>query len=307
MAKYLSAGNIMSDRIETKANGLSEPHIGGPSLFALAGIRLFTESCRLVCAAGEDYIDTYGAWLTDNGISHKDVLVELEHCNQLILNYENNPKGSFDYRILFGQSHLGYLKTRPSQIADAIDEDTKGIYMAQDTDKIFWEKIAKIKKDHPLTFMWEIEAAIRERTMEQWRYEIDRTLDIVDLFSLNHKEAAFIFGKDPEDEEGMINELMKLPVDMTLFRVGKKGSYCVTKTEAAFCPSIDITTSFDPTGCGNCSTGASLYGFVEGYSPKEIAAIANIAAGFNVQQYGPYPKFTEADTKKAFELIGQFK
>ena len=43
MIEYLACGNIMSDQVEHEDGTFSPWHIGGPALYALAGIRLWTD------------------------------------------------------------------------------------------------------------------------------------------------------------------------------------------------------------------------------------------------------------------------
>lgn len=60
--------------------------------------------------------------------------------------------------------------------------------------------------------------------------------------------------------------------------------------EAWHCPSIDPAgPTVDPTGCGNCSTGAAAYALSSGFDLRESLVMANVAAGFNAAQYGPIP------------------
>ena len=65
----------------------------------------------------------------------------------------------------------------------------------------------------------------------------------------------------------------------------------------------NILRVVDPTGCGNVSTAAALYGWCEGYEPKKIARLANISAAYNLLQYGPCPKVDAAMRRHAEELL----
>ncbi len=297
MTKYLCCGNIMSDLVIDAKGNRSDPHIGGPAFYALAGVRLWTEDCRLVCHAGADYKELYGGWMRDNHLTSDSVRISAEHCTQHILQY-GAPDGTFTWSSRYGDQNLGYLKTKPEEIETAITADTVGFYLAQNTDRIFFEKIAKIKEKHNVKMMWELEYPHEEDGLRRVR----EVISIADMWSLNLTEASLLFGIPREKEEDIIAEIMKMPVEMTLFRVGSRGAYCVTPTQAIFCPSIDIEESMDPTGCGNCSTGAAMYAHLEGFSPAEVVATANIAAGYNVAQYGPYPIFSEEVMRQAHEL-----
>jgi sugar/nucleoside kinase (ribokinase family) len=96
---------------------------------------------------------------------------------------------------------------------------------------------------------------------------------------------------------------MELGVEFTLFRVGEKGAYAVTPEKAFFCGSIKISKTVDPTGCGNCATGAAMYAHVSGKNAKEAVVMANIAAGYNAAQLGPYPRYTDLDMDDAKKLL----
>lgn len=295
MSRYLCCGNIMSDAVEDKNGIVSDIHPGGPAFYALAGVRLWTGDCRLVSQAGEDYDGIYGKWLDDNGISRKSVRVSAENCTQHILRYDRSD-GVYSWRSVYGQENLGFLKTTPEHIEEAISDDTAGFYLAQNTDKVFWRKLEDIKSRRNVKMMWEL---------EHYK-DLRRVMDVIgiaDMWSLNLTEASLLFDLPVEREDDIINRIMKMPVEMTLFRVGKRGAYCVTPTDAVFCPSVDIAESIDPTGCGNCSTGAAMYAHLAGHSPAEVVAMANISAGFNAAQFGPYPLFTEEETARARKLL----
>jgi len=295
MAKYLACGNIMSDGVVLPDGTLTRMNIGGPSMFALSGIRLFTDSCKLVTRSGADYTDTYGAWMDTNGLTRESIRVEVEHCTQHII--QHNADNSYTTTSKFGSEHLGYLKTSPADIEAAIGPDTKAFYLAQNVDRVFWKKIAELKERTGVKMMWEIEPNITDT---------ERMMDVIsvpDMFSLNWFEASRLFGIPKENDEDIINEIMKLPVELTLYRVGPRGAYAVTPTNAVFCGPVDpYGPSVDPTGCGNTSTGAALYAHMEGFDPAMVVAIANVAAGFNAAQYGPVPVVTEEITDLAMKL-----
>ncbi len=300
MTKYLTCGNIMSDFVEQADGTLGEIHMGGPAFFALTGVRLWSKDCRLLCRAGADYVETYGSWMAANGLECSSIKVDAEHCTQHILKHHLD--GTYSFRSRFGIELLGYLKTRPEDIEEALTPDIKGIYMAQNVDRIYWQKIGRLKEKYPFKFMWELENIPEHLNGTGWLKAVKEVIGHADMWSLNSDEASRLFGIPKQNEEDLINEIMKMPVEMTLFRVGKKGAYAVSPTTAVFCPSIDIDKSVDPTGCGNCSTGAAMYAHVAGYSLKEVVIMANIAAGYNAAQYGPYMLFTDEVMEHAHNL-----
>lgn len=302
MIEYLACGNIMSDIVEQEDGTCSELHIGGPAMYGLSGIRLWTDRCKLVTQTGEDYKNTYGKWMDDNGLSHESILTELEEGTCHILNY-NRKDGGFNHRGKRDNQYLGYLKTHPYHIETACEKGVRGIYMAQDLDRVFWKKLGDVKAKYDFRIMWEIEPSMDILERQDVKERIREVLGTADMWSLNHNEASVIFQIPRENDEDMINELMKLPTELTFYRVGKRGAYAVTPTNAWFCPSIDpFGEGVDPTGCGNCSTGAAMYAHVAGYDPLMTVIMANVASGFNAAQYGPYPVYTEEAMEKGCHL-----
>lgn len=290
MAKYLACGNIMSDQIRYEDGTVSEWHIGGPALYALSGMRIWTKECELVSQVGEDYRETYGKWLDDNGLSHDSLRVEMEECTKIYLNYRRNTN-AYTYEVGRSIEYLGYLKTHAKDIEEAMTSDVRGIYMANHTDKTVWKNLLKVKEEYGFAMMWELEyndLYTREEKLER----LNLILPYVEMWSLNEEEAKDLFGM--ESEEGLIRHLQTLPVEMTFYRVGARGSFVITGERVIFAPSIiPQTTAVDPTGCGNCSTGAAMIGWLETHDAEMTAWMANIAAGFNAQQYGPVPVITD--------------
>ncbi len=305
--EYLACGNIMSDQIMDVDGNLSESNMGGPAFYALAGMRLWTPNCKLVCKAGADYADSYGKWMDNNGVSRDSVQVAMENCSAFILKY--NKDGSFEYTSKYSAEHLGYLKTHPEDIDKAAEGETiKGMYMAHNMDPVIWQKLGEVKRKHGFKIMWEIEYAKKLRDMMGWsretvRKKVSKVLEVADMWSLNYNEASDIFDIPRDNDDAIIKELQKLPTEFCFYRVGERGAYAVTPTDAYFCEVLmPFGPSVDPTGCGNNSTGTAMYSYVAGDHPAMVAVKACISAGFNASQRGPYPVYTEESRAFAQKL-----
>ncbi|NLL91844.1 MAG: carbohydrate kinase family protein [Ruminococcaceae bacterium] len=296
MAKYLACGNIMSDAIKSSDGTMSSFYMGGPAFFALQGIRLFTKDCKLVSRVGADYRDSYGKWMDLHGITQESVKVFADHCTRHII--EHHADGDYSSTSYFGSENMGFLKTHPDEVDSAVSSETRGIYFAHSQEKVIWKKLGDIKEKHGYKMMWELEPRVIKEDLEK----VMQVISIPEMFSLNSIEASTLWGIPRDNDEDIINELMKLPVEMTLYRVGKRGAYAVTPSTAEFCPMIDISESVDPTGCGNTSTGAAMWAHTEGYDPRMVVIIANIAAGYNALQKGVYPHITDEVMADAVRL-----
>lgn len=302
--KYLACGNIMSDRVLNPGETVPSPRrMGGPAFYALSGIKLWEDSVKLVTHTGADWVEDYEKWMDANHISKESVRVDADHVSTYQLAYNEFGKYIREKSFsVYGDQAMGYLKTHPEDIAKAAGADTVAFYKAEGADRVVWEKLTRMKKELGLKMMWELECfnsgAVLEKVLE--------VMPNAEAWSLNHTEAAFLFGIDKDDDMSMIRRLQELPITFTFYRVGKKGAYSITKDGAWFCPSIDVAPYVDQTGCGNSSTGAAGYAYFAGHTPEEIVVMANITSGFNCAQFGPNPLITPEIRQKALALVQEY-
>ncbi len=308
--RYVIGGNVMLDSVRF-ADGSEHRResIGGPATFAYSGVKLWTDSVMQCSRVGEDFHELFDPWMARNNIEGSGFQVVSERCNHSFLVYnEDGTYGQekFDYETV-GEwtQNLGYMKTSPEDFANFTkDGDTKGIYLAQNYDRVFWDRLGEIRKRDGFRVMWEIEGpSARVEFLEKVVY----ACQYVDIFSINIQEAQRLFGV--QGDEACIRRLQELPVEVTLFRVGERGAYSVTPQEVYYLPPVPGPV-VDPTGCGNTSTGAALYAYAEGYDALMTGIMANVAASWNIRQFGVIPDFAAARKealRQAEELYRQYK
>ncbi|HWS29402.1 MAG TPA: carbohydrate kinase family protein [Clostridia bacterium] len=289
---YIVFGNVMLDTVlpTNGVNGSNRENMGGPATFAYAGIRLWTDSVMQSSKVGEDYHPLFDPWIAKNNVISDGFEVVTEHCNHSYLVYNEDGTYSGDESVKRFRSDwiqdFGYMKTRPEQISRwTQNKDVKGIYVAQSVDRVWWRELKKIKARDGFKVMWEIEGP---SSYYEFMDEVLNAMQDVDIFSINIQEASNLF--NVETEEACIKKLQEMPVDMTLFRVGARGLYAVTKDKVYYLPPAPGEI-VDPTGCGNTSTGAALFAYAEGFDPLMAGVMANVAAAQNIRQYGVIPNF----------------
>lgn len=304
MAKYLACGNIMSDYIINPGSAVrSERHMGGPALYALSGMKLWEDSVKLVTRTGADWTEDYEKWLDANRISKESVKVDAEHVTAYQIAYDIHGKAIREKSYSFyGDQAMGYLKTHPCDMEEALGADTVGIYKAEGADRVVWRQLSDLKKRYGFKIMWELECFDSGSDLER----ITEALPHADAWSLNNTEAAFLFGIPKEDDLAMLRRLQRLPVSCTFYRVGKRGAYAVTPAQAYFCEAIDTAPYADQTGCGNSSTGAFGYALFAGHTIQEALVMANITSGFNCAQFGPTPLITKEVRARAAALLQEY-
>lgn len=308
---YIVAGNLMLDQVEFQDGTKSaEIHLGGPATFAYSGIKLFTDSVAQCSNIGEDSLPYLEPWIKKNDIITDYLKVRCDHSNHSYLVYnEDGTYGGKDDIERFRSDWVqdfGYMKSSPEDIGECTkNNQVKGVYVAQNVDYVFWRKMKELKRRDGFKIMWEIEAP---SSYKRYMPAVLHAMEIADIFSINIQEARDLF--DVETEEECIAELRKLPIDVTLFRVGAKGLYSVTMDEVHYLPPAPSDAIVDPTGCGNTSTGSALYAYGEGYDPLMIGIMANVGSAQNISQFGVIPDLKgkrDFAFKQAQDLYNKYK
>ena len=315
---YVIAGNVMLDKvIFMDGTESGRESIGGPATFAYSGVRIWTDSVIQCSNLGADYETLFRPWIEKNHVVTDGYKIICDRCNHSIMYFKDKSGAYFrpeEHEISEEErwvkhdawQDFGYMKTSPEEIERFTkDGGVKGVYVAQNADRTFWKKLLAIKKRDGFKLMWEIEGPWALTHYLADVKEICR--DVVDIFSLNIAEAQNLFGC--EGDESCIKAIQELEVDLTLFRVGARGLYVVTKEDAVYLPPAPGEV-VDPTGCGNTSTGSALYAYAEGKDPLMVGIMANVASCQNIRQYGIIPDLLgvrEESCKMADELYRKYK
>ena len=297
--EYIVAGYNMITDIYYPDGRVLKGSPGG-SFYSAAGIKMWRDNLAYVGTAGPDFIDFYGKFYADNNI--RTVISEvLPKTLSYDLIYA--PDGSWTERCSYGEEYEAMAKDvgrlTPEMFASLCDESTKGIYIEASLSAKIADDFDALKSLLPKgKLMWEVntedlfDPAKKEAILER--------IEKVDIYSVNLHEAKAFFGKETCEE--VVSEIQKIGKPCFL-RLGEEGAGLITADSAVFAPPVDVETSVDPTGCGNCSTAAALIGFAEGLPPFDTVMMANIAAGYNARQVGPWPVVTEKTREEAYAML----
>lgn len=315
---YVIAGNVMLDKVVfLDASSPDSESIGGPATFAYSGVRIWTDSVIQCSNLGADYGTLFKPWLKANRVETAGYKIVCDRCNHSVMHFVDQGgeyAGPLQREETEAERWLkndawqdfGYMKTRPEDLEQFTrNARVKGVYVAQNADRVYWAKMRDIKKRDGFKLMWEIEGPWAHQHYLGDIRDICRAS--VDLFSINLDEAQRLFAC--EGDAACIAGLQQLDVDLTLFRVGKRGLYALTKEQAVYLPPAPGPI-VDPTGCGNTSTGAALYAYAEGMNALMVGVMANVAASQNIRQYGVIPNFAAIRNESrqlAAELYNRYK
>lgn len=292
MKNYAVTGSIMLNNIKYADGSTKEGLLGGGGLYALSGIRLWTDQCHFVGDIGEDFETLVAPWWDGNHIPRTGLNLCHRHCVYNQVNYE--PDGRFFEHSIYpeGSAHNMYMVTHPEQI-EPVAGDLKGLSMVASANPVEFRKIGRMREKYGFKVMFEINTG---NCKAEFLDDILECLQHVDIYSVNLPEAKDIFSQ--ETEEGCIAAMQKIGKPC-FFRVGIKGSYMVMPDKAWFVPIVRGEHDIDPTGCGNSSTAAAFYAMCEGEDPLMCAIIGNVTSCLNAQQFGPMPVMDAALRQKA--------
>lgn len=299
--KYLVVGPSIINDIEF-SNGTIKKGIIGGSIYCVAGIMLWCDDCLYISNVGKDHSQYYGNWMNENRCSFMGLNEILPHTQYTLLKYGR--EGLHSETSIYGEDEEKLVSRLDKHDVNFIekfcDKDTKGIYIEANEKDEFWDSLDIIRSKSNAVIMWELPTSV---ATQPERHE--KALSIIrstGLYSINLPEAKCLFNANNED--AAIEAIIRLNVPC-YFRVGKKGSYMVCNNNAYFSKSMTLGAIVDTTGCGNCSTAAALYAYCEGYHPEKVSLAGNIAAAYNLLQYGPYPNILKA-RQAAKELLNEF-
>lgn len=302
--KYVCSGNIMLDTVTHIDGSTGGTNLGGPALFAYAGVKLWTDDCQMVVNVGRDFDEHYGEWIKNNYVAPSGINVMSEFCTHHYLTYHED--GTYDWKYAVpmqqGAVNMGLLEAKPYQFEAECEPGSCLYYPTGIQNMAFWNAFFEAKKKKNFKYMWEIGAA---RFPEDYLERIKWVLSQVEMFSINYPECKVVFGSQSEDEA--IASIKSMFHGFTILRVGKRGMYVIEDQKHWFIPSINSEHAVDSTGCGNCSTGAAMYAYNETGDPIMAGIMANISAGYNVLQYGPYPHFTQKERTEALALAKKLR
>lgn len=296
--KYLVTGCTLLNDMHYADGSKAEGFLGG-AIYAVNGIKPFCDEVMIVTTAGPDFDEYFGAYYRKNRLSTEGVQFVLPRTAYNILEYA--PDGRWwEYSIYgkdFEQEWGAKALIQAAYVIQSANDQTRGIYFESSVRESVWKDLAGIRKAAPnAKIMWEIPTYDIDNP--DLKKDIQALIEKCDIYSLNLPESMTYFGTASEEES--IQAILALGKPC-FFRVGEKGAYMVEDQQAWFAPSVGVDQSVDPTGCGNCSTGAALYGFGDGLHPLKTVILANLAASLNALQFGPYPLFTDPLRAELFE------
>lgn len=309
---YIVASTAVTDEIRFTAGGGTdgkeavvqavEQIAGGAGIYALCGIKLWSDDVLLVTGVGRDFPKLYGTWFRENGISMDGLIYKDEKTPHNIMVYFED--GERSETPLYGADHYKQVEVAPEELEPYIGT-AKGVYIFRNHNPEFWEKILAAKQQSPAKIMWEI---ANDATKPEHLEEVRSIAVCLDVFSINVTEACKLLGMDTaKPVEEVAGMLQGWGIPLVFLRRGSKGALMITPDEIVEVPTVRDVLAVDPTGGGNSSSGAVLYGYCCGFTPEECGLMGSISAAQCLEQYGVPEVFDEGRRAAARKLLEKMK
>lgn len=293
--KYVIASTAVTDEIRFADEKTMVKTAGGAGMYALCGMKLWTDEVLLVTGVGKDFTDLYGTWFLDNHISMDGLMVKDPYTPHTVVQYFEDGERKETPR--YGLEHYQRVEVTPADLQPYF-QTAKGIYIFKNSNPTFWEQIIPMKQASPAVLMWEIGS---DATYYENLDCVKKIARQVDIFSINLSESRQLLGKQELPE--ILEEYLGWGIPLVFLRMGAKGSAMITPESIHTVPAKAGVRAEDPTGGGNSSSGAVLYGFTEGYDPVVCAKMGNLSAAMCIGQYGVPASIGEDKRKEALEQV----
>ncbi|NLL91361.1 MAG: carbohydrate kinase family protein [Ruminococcaceae bacterium] len=297
---YITVGTTIINNITFEDGRKIDGVLGGCGVYAYTGIRLFDDNCLLVSTVGKDYTKYYGEWIERNKISVQGLYEVDEHTMNSNLVYMND--GDYTDISVYGGTgvmHSEAFELKFEMVLPFLPY-CKGVYI-NGTGMGMFDEVSRNRSSYGYKMMWEVPSNYSKGFGDI--DDFNKKVKQCDIFSINRKESCSLFGVNSDRDAIEIIKDLDTPC---FYRLGKDGCCFIAKKSEYFAKSIHLTTpedDVDPTGCGNTSAAAAMWGFIEGYDSYNIAVIANTAAAFTASKRGPIEDFGSATREKAMSIV----
>ena len=296
---FIIASTSVTDEIRFADKKTVKKVAGGAGIYALCGIKLWSDSVMPVTGVGRDYSSLYGAWYRKNGIPMDGLIVKSDKTPYNVIQYFED--GERSETPLYGPDHYKQIEVTPAELEQYF-QTARGIYIFKNSSHDFWQQTVPMLKKRRASVMWEI---ANDSTCPECLEEVRLIAENVDIFSINLTESCRLFGVGTLEE--VIERFCQWKTGMVFLRQGYRGAVMITPNEVSFVPSVKNVDVVDPTGGGNSSSGAVLYGYCSGYSPRECGMMGSIAAAMCLEQFGVPQRIGEGRRRAAHRLLREMK
>jgi sugar/nucleoside kinase (ribokinase family) len=285
---YLAFAHLIIDDLTLADGTLAHGRLGGAGTYAALGAALVSNMpVALTCGVGEDLASAHRAHLADWNIDTTALIERGPRTPRSHVVYR--PDGTRSETPVHGIDHFATMEPEVRDVPSSWN-DLGGVYFFATDDAHQWPQLLDLAGRRQAALMWEISAGSCRR--EAFGRVAARLRDVA-MFSINLGEARSFFGD--ADPLGCLERLRGASPAVIVLRMGAAGSLVATSDTVLAVSAAQVASVVDPTGAGNCYTGAFMAAWCQGHNLPRSAALAAAAAARVLGHHGlPPPVSPEA-------------
>ena len=283
---YLVFAHLIIDDLALADGVLVPGQLGGAGTYAALGAALASNvPVALTCGVGDDLDSAYHLALRDWNIDTTALIVRGPHTPRSRVVYR--PDGTRSETPVHGADHFAAMAPEVRDIPTSWN-DLRAVYFFATDDAWQWPQLLDLVSRRQSALMWEISAD------SCYREAFDRVaarLRDVAMFSINRDEASSLCGDS--DPLTCLERLRRVGPAVIVLRMGADGSLVATSDTLLAVGAAPISAVIDPTGAGNCYTGAFMAAWCQSHNLWRSARLAAAAATRVLGRYGLPPPISE--------------
>lgn len=274
---FVSIGYVIIDDIILPDGTTHMGCLGGGSVHAGMGMRVWSEQVGLVANIGRDFpanlmeqlektFDVQGLTSLDMNTIRAWQLFEADGTRREIFRTDMNEFHRFNPQV----------KAFPK-----VYDNLQGVHLHCRWDEVAgWvQQLRPLGKPFILWEPWQAECTAENRG------NFMNVLPLVDCISPNLQEAQMLF--EMNDTNDLLDEFLADGARMAVIRKGAEGSaFADSKGNRIRIPAVKVEKIVDQTGAGNAYCGGLVVGFVLSDDPREALCRAAVSASFSLEQFG---------------------
>lgn len=291
----LVVGSVAFDSVETPF-GKREEALGGSALFFSTAASYFTD-VRLVAVVGDDFPEEPVEFLGKRGVD----LSGLHRAEGKTFRWT----GRYGY-------DLNEAVTLDTQLNVFGDFQPKLSDAYRDSDYVF---LANIDPELQLEVLEQVNEPkfVACDTMNFWiegkPEELKRTLERVDMVTINEAEARSLSGKSNIVKAA--KEIRALGPDFVVIKRGEYGALAFVHDDVFFAPAYPLEDVFDPTGAGDTFAGGMIgniarSGRTDSAAMRMSTIYGCVMASFVVEDFS-FDAMRDIDERKMSDRLDAFR
>ena len=274
---FISIGSVIIDDIVLPGGTTHMGCLGGGSVHAVMGMRVWSEQVGVVGNIGNDFppelMEKVSRTFDVRGLTKQD-----KKTSRAWQIFEADGKRTEIFRTDLEE----FLSMEPDiHSFPDVFESVEGVHLLSPL-KSTLEWIEFLRQRYDPFILW-----------EPWNMECDpsnvgeflKIFPLVDCVSPNLQEARNILGSD--DLDILLDKFLANGTKMAAIRMGANGSVCIDSEGHCFqVPAVEVEKIIDQTGAGNAYCGGLVVGMVQSKNLKEALCKAAVSASFPLEQFG---------------------